>query len=235
MDLVLDQICASPERFQMKVLRRPRTGAEEPVVLEVTGGGLWEVVGLGADSSQSSGPATRVCLHVDPRRYVPLREEVWNESGLHATWIFSDYVSVGKCLAPRLIVWRCAEPIFSKTWEFRLQFQVIADAVWLLKRAENVHDGQAVRYLQVFAVSLEPIPESTFVVPEGLHRLTGREIEEARREAVRTAKRVHCGVNSVPPAKIPVIPASLMLDPSSSNRFANDSINFGVENMHLIS
>ena len=50
------------------------------------------------------------------------------------------------------------------------------------------------------------------------------------------AKRIHCGVISVPPQKMPVMPVSLaMLVPSFSSRPARASSSFGVVNMHLMS
>ena len=50
-----------------------------------------------------------------------------------------------------------------------------------------------------------------------------------------TAKRVHCGVNSVPPEKIPVIPALRIVVPRFSRPSASDSRSFGVVNMHFTS
>ena len=84
-----------------------------------------EHVGLGADHRQCSAMARKLLLHVDATRFVPLEMEVWDGEGLHATWTFSDYVSVGGCLAPRLVVWRIAKrkETFGHTWEFRFRFQ----------------------------------------------------------------------------------------------------------------
>ena len=48
-----------------------------------------------------------------------------------------------------------------------------------------------------------------------------------------TQNRVHCGVNSVPPEKMPVMPASARLLPRSSSARQSASISFGVPNMHL--
>src|SRR5438067_11339399 len=47
--------------------------------------------------------------------------------------------------------------------------------------------------------------------------------------------RLHCDVISVPPQKMPVIPAFEMLEPSFSSRPHSASSNFGVVNMHLTS
>lgn len=49
------------------------------------------------------------------------------------------------------------------------------------------------------------------------------------------ANRVHCGVNSVPPEKIPVIPTSAILLPRSSSASASASSSFGVANKQRIS
>ena len=49
------------------------------------------------------------------------------------------------------------------------------------------------------------------------------------------AKRFHCGVNSVPPEKMPVIPMALIVVPISSSRRASDSSSFGVVNMQRMS
>ncbi len=47
------------------------------------------------------------------------------------------------------------------------------------------------------------------------------------------AKRVHCGMNSVPPLKIPVMPALGMLEPCFSSSSARASSSLGVVNMQL--
>ena len=47
--------------------------------------------------------------------------------------------------------------------------------------------------------------------------------------------RVHCGVNSVPPLKIPVIPVSLNVLPFFSSYSHNDCSSLGVAKAHLTS
>src|SRR5437660_5959781 len=47
--------------------------------------------------------------------------------------------------------------------------------------------------------------------------------------------RIHCDVISVPPQKMPVMPAFEMLPPCSSSRLHSASSSFGVVNMHLTS
>ena len=49
------------------------------------------------------------------------------------------------------------------------------------------------------------------------------------------AKRIHCEVISVPPQKMPVMPAFAMLEPSFSSRLHSASSSLGVVNMHLMS
>ena len=49
------------------------------------------------------------------------------------------------------------------------------------------------------------------------------------------AKRFHCGVNSVPPEKMPVMPILRIVVPIDSRRSASASSSFGVVNMHLMS
>ena len=194
LDLALDPVCAHPERFRLRAAGRAQASGREATVIEVEGEGLMEHVGLGADHRQCSAMARKLLLHVDATRFVPLEMEVWDGEGLHATWTFSDYVSVGGCLAPRLVVWRIAKrkETFGHTWEFRFRFQTIGDAVWLLKRGENVHGGKAVRYLELHGTSLEPIPDWEFIERAELHKLTGDQIRQARREMGEEARRINC-------------------------------------------
>ena len=49
------------------------------------------------------------------------------------------------------------------------------------------------------------------------------------------ANRYHCGVNSVPPEKIPVMPLALMLLPFSNSFIASASSSLGVVNMQRTS
>ena len=49
------------------------------------------------------------------------------------------------------------------------------------------------------------------------------------------ANRFHCGVNSVPPEKMPVIPIFRIVVPIDSSRSASASSSFGVVNMQRMS
>ncbi|MNC94528.1 hypothetical protein D3C83_114060 [compost metagenome] len=49
------------------------------------------------------------------------------------------------------------------------------------------------------------------------------------------AKRFHCGVNSVPPEKIPLMPAFRIVVPMDSSRRPSASRSFGVVNMQRMS
>lgn len=147
-----------------KVVSESKDGSDGLVVVQATSPARSNV-GLGLYHTfhgSSQWPTGKIKLTLRLPDHVPLREEFANGTVIEYG---PDFFQVGNGLAPKSMRFTTRFGSQNQPWILAADFQVV-EGVWLLKSARNLQKGILVKQMDVQDVSVLPIADDKFAVPE---------------------------------------------------------------------